>query len=176
MAANFYVMEAANLFCGDHDPSKSKHLTLSEIALPVLEENFQDHHPGGSLVGIEVNVGVAKLGSTFKLGGWDPDLLDIFGLGRTMNQTFTSYGVVRDKRTGGLIEVKAVMNGRLGKIEGEAFKRGEFQSHDYSINGILHYELYWQNREKFYWDFFSSDYRINGRDENAQEKRILRLI
>ncbi|MDF3606568.1 phage major tail tube protein [Paracoccus sp. DMF-8] len=169
-------MEAANLFCGDDDPSKSKHLTLTEIALPVLEENYQDHHPGGSLVGIEVNVGVSKLSSTFKLGGWDPDMLNEFGLGRVGTKNFTSYGVVRNKRTGGLIEVKAVMAGRLGKIEGEAFTRGEFQSHDYAINGILHYELYWQGREKFYWDFFSSDYRINGRDENAQEKRILRLI
>ena len=55
--STIYVMEACNLFCGDHDPAASKHLTLAELKLPPLQEIYQDHHAGGSRVQIEVAVG-----------------------------------------------------------------------------------------------------------------------
>lgn len=176
MAVNFYMMEAVNLFCGDHDPSSSKHLTLTEFQLPALNEKYQDHHPGGSPVGIEVNVGIEKLLPTFKLAGFDPDLLDLFGLGRTGNKMFTGYGVIRDKRSGEAIEAKAIIEGRLGKVEPEAFQRGEMHSHDYAINGVMHYELWFAGREKFYWDFFTATWRVNGVEENRDERRILRIV
>ncbi len=175
MPANFFVMEAANLFCGDHDPTNSKHLTLTELQLPTLQEMYQDHHPGGSLVATEVAVGVEKLEPTFKLAGWDPTMLDLFGLGRKGQKTFTAYGVIRNKRTGEAIEAKAIIEGRLGRIEAETFQRGELQSHDYSINGVTHYELWWAGREKFYWDFFTAEFRIDGQAQNADELRILRI-
>lgn len=175
MAANVYVMEAVNLFCGDADPSASKHLTISELQLPALTEMYQDHHAGGSKVKIEVAVGIEKLSPTFKLGGWDPDLLTQFGLGATASQNFTAYGVIRDKRTGEAIEAKAIIKGRLGKIEAEAFKRGEFQSHDYAINEVLRYELWFGGREKVFWDFFTAEWRLDGVDQNADERRIMRI-
>ena len=61
MTAALYVMETANLYCGDDDPANSKHLTLEGWTLPDLEHVFSDHHPGGSMVGIEVAVGVKKI-------------------------------------------------------------------------------------------------------------------
>ena len=67
--STLYVLEAANLFCGDHDPKNSKHLTLQELKLPTLEAEYQDHMPGGSKVGIEIEVGIKKLEPTFKLVG-----------------------------------------------------------------------------------------------------------
>ncbi len=173
--ANLYVMEAANLFCGDHDPKASKHLTLTELQLPALMEQFQDHHPGGSPVGIEVAVGIQKLEPTFKLTGWDPDLLTQFGIGSRTKRVFTAYGVIRDKRTGAAMEAKAVIEGRLGKIEGEAFRRGELQSHDYAINEVTHYELWFDTREKLYFDFFTAEFRLDGQSANADERNILRI-
>ena len=38
--STIYIMEAANLFCGDHDPTASKHLTLTELQLPALQEMY----------------------------------------------------------------------------------------------------------------------------------------
>lgn len=174
--STIYMMEAANLFCGDHDPTKSKHLTLSELQLPNLQEMFQDHTPGGSRAQIEIGMGVIqKLEPSFKLAGWDPDLMTQFGLGTGRSKVFTAYGVVANKRTGDKIEAKAVIEGRLGKIEAETFQRGEMQSHDYAINEVFHYELWFDGREKFYWDFFSATWRIDGVDQNADERRILRI-
>ena len=173
--STIYVMEAANLFAGDHDPTASKHLTLAELKLPTLQEMYQDHHAGGSRVQIEVAVGIQKLEPTFKLAGWDPELLTRFGLGTRDARVFTAYGVVRDKRTGVAYEAKAVIEGRLGKIEPEAFKRGELMGHDYSINEVMHYELWFGEKEKLFWDFFSGDWRLDGTSQIDDERRILRI-
>ena len=169
------TMEAANLFCGDHDPNASKHLTLSELQLPALQEMFADHHAGGSRVKIEIPVGIEKLEPSFKLVGWDPALLAQFGLGASATKRNTAYGVLRDKRSGEAVQVKAIMEGRLGKVEAEAFKRGELQSNDYAINSVVHYEVHIGGKETIYWDFFSGDWRIDGVAQNADERRMLNL-
>ncbi len=114
--SNIYIMEAANLFVGDHDPKNSKFLTLDELKLPDLQETLVDHTPGGGKVGVEFAVGVQKLEPTFKLKGWDAPLLRDFGLGTTKRKVFTAYGVVRDKKTGDALEAKAIMEGRLSKV------------------------------------------------------------
>lgn len=169
------IMEAANLYCGDHDPNASKHLTLTELALPELQEMYQDHHAGGSRVQIEVPVGIQKLTPSFKLGGWDPDVLGQFGLNSRVANHYTAYGVLRDRATGVAQAAKAVMRGRLGKVGPEAFKRGELQGHDYEINGVIHYELWINGAEKLYWDFFSTEWRVDGVSQNDDERRILQL-
>ena len=94
--STIYLMEAANLFCGDDDPTASKHLTLTELQLPNLQEAYQDHQPGGSRVQIEVAVGIQKLEASFKLAGWDPDLLAQFGLGASA-RTCYSCGLRRPR-------------------------------------------------------------------------------
>lgn len=176
MAGKFLVLEAVNLFCGDHDPTASKHLTITEMQLPTLQEMYQDHHPGGSRVAIEVGLGIEKLAATFKLAGFDPELYTQFGVGDRAKNTFTAYGVLRDKRTGAVSQAKAIMRGRLGQIEPDAFQRSELAGHNYGINEILHYELYVGNAEKLYWDFWTQELRQGGVDQNADERRILGII
>jgi P2 family phage contractile tail tube protein len=173
--SNIFLMEAANMFVGDEDPTASKHLTLDEMALPKLEEITQDHHPGGSLVQVEVSLGVSKLEPSFKLAGWDPQVLSEFGLGARARKKFTCYGSIRNKREGTLIEVKAIIEGRLGTVEPDAFKRSELQGHQYAIKEVMHYELFFDGGEKYYWDFFTTDWRVDGKSQNADERSILRV-
>ena len=176
MSSNtFFVMEAANLFCGDHDPTASKHLTLAELALPALEATYADHMPGGGRVGVEWEVGINKLEPSFKLNGVDPDLLTQFGLGSKIKNVFSAYGLIIDKRSGRSIESKAIIEGRLGKIAPSAFQRGELLSHDYSINEVTHYELWFDGKPKIKWDFFTNTWEVDGNDENADLNRILRI-
>ena len=69
--STIYVMEAANLFCGDHDPTASKHLTLSELKLPPLQgvplsrmfAVFEEHKE--RLQVIEHSLGQCSLESVF---------------------------------------------------------------------------------------------------------------
>lgn len=175
MANTVYVMEASNLFCGDHDPENSKHLTLDEITLPSLQAMYQDHHPGGSFVAMEFEVGIQKLTSSFKLKGWDPDLLKQFGLGTPLKRVYTAYGVVRDKRTGRAIEAKAIMEARLGQATPDGFTRGNLMGYAYSLNEITHYELFFDREEIFFWDAFTNVMRTGGQDQNAEVNNLLRI-
>ena len=174
-SSTIYLQTAANLFCGDHDPTKSKHLTLEEMALPSLEELFEEHKPGGAVMQVEFGVGYKKLEPTFKLKGDDPDLAIQFGLGSKIRNTFTSYGVIMDRRTGRSLESKAIIEARLGKVARGAFSRGTLVGHEYALNEVMHYELYFDGKEQLYWDFFTNVWRINGQDENAAENSILRI-
>lgn len=175
MQGTFFMMEAVNLFAGDHDPTKSKHLTLSELKLPDLQEMYADHHAGGSMVAVEMPVGIEKLEPTFKLNGHDPDLLVEFGLNTRFRNNFTAYGVVRDQRTGRAIESKAIIEARLGRVAPDAFQRGEMQGHEYAMNSVVHYELWFDGAPKIEWDFFTNVWRVNGADQLAAENRILRI-
>lgn len=175
MASALYFMEAAQLFCGDDDPTAGKALTLDGLKLPSMEETFQDWMPGGSAVGVEVSTGVQKLSAGFKLKGTDPAVLVQFGLGERRRQTYTAYGVIRDKASGVAIESKAILRARLGKAEGDEFKRGELQGYDYALNEIWHYELYIKGQEIYYFDFLTNIWRVGGVDQNADVNAILRI-
>jgi uncharacterized protein len=170
-----FYMEAANLFCGDHDPSSSKHLSLEELKLPDLVGKYADHAAGGSPVDVEIQVGVEKLQPTFKLKGFDPELVKQFGMGSPTRRVYTAYGVLRDLRTGAAKEGKAIMEGRLGRIAADAFKRGEAMSEDYAINEVMHYELFFDQKELLYWDFFTTEWRVDSQRMNGDTMSILRI-
>lgn len=175
MASTFYMLEAVNLFCGTADPTLSKHLSLAELKLPDMQAIYVDHHAGGSLFQTEFEVGMQKLEPTFKLNGYDPDLLSLFGLGTKHRETFTAYGVIRDQRTGKPIEAKSVLEARLGRAAPDAFQRGEMHGHEYAMNSVVHYELWINGSEKFFFDWFTQTWRVDGKDQNADENRILRI-
>ena len=50
---------------------------------------------------------------------------------------------------------------------------GELQGHDYAIGSIIRYQLYLAGREKFYFDFSTSAWRVDGNVQNADERRNL---
>lgn len=175
MANDIYIMEAANLFCGDTDPSKSNHLTLSELKLPSLEENLVDHVAGGAPVGVEIDTHINKLEASFNLAGWSTNVMTMIGQSTVAAQTFTAYGVIRDRRSGKAIEAKAIIGGRLSKVSPAAFKRGDLQHHEYAIRSIMHYDLFMEGIEIYAWDFFLNQRRIGGIDINADLNQILRI-
>lgn len=175
MANTLYVMEAANLYCGDHDPTNSKHLTIEDWTLPDLQAIYIDHMPGGSFVGVEFEVGVQKIVSNFRLKGFDPDTMKLFGIGTQLKNVFTGYGMIRDKRTGRAFEAKAIFEARLGKVTADTFKRGDSLGHAYSLNEVTHYELHFDNDELFFWDFFTNTFRVGSVDQNADLNRILQI-
>jgi len=164
---NIFVLTGVNLFCGDDDPTKSKALTLAELKLPTLEEDYQSHRAGGALVEIEIPVGIKKLDATFKLDGTDTDLLVKFGLNSKVRQVFTAYANISDRRSGRDIPARAIIEGRLGKVDPDAYKRGDLQAHNYAINEIVRYEYYYDGAEKVFFDFFENAWRVNGVDQLA---------
>lgn len=174
--SNLYVMESANLFCGDHNPNNSKHLSLATLQLPALEEMTVDHQAGGSIAGITLGMGTLNpLSASFKLNGWDPDTLSLFGLGKRRAEVFTAYGVIRDKIRGRAIEAKSIFHARLNRVEPDEFSRGELMGHDHGLVEIMHYESYFDGREKHFFNFANQIWRVDGVSQNDDERRILRI-
>lgn len=173
--SNLLIMEAANLFCGDDDPSNSLHLELSELKLPGLEENYSDYMPGGAPVAIEIDTHINRLEATFNLMGWNKKVMTMIGASSQAQQTFTAYGVIRDRRSGKALGSKAIMFGRLGRVNPQAYSRGNVQQHEYSIRGIMHYELYLDHEQFYYWDYFTNTRRIGGINFNLELNRLLQI-
>jgi len=171
------IQEAVNLYVGDDAPNANKRNNLASIKLPTLEEITSSHHAGGALGAIEVGgLGLAALEATFKQTGWDPQTLSQFGLGQRGRIPYTCYGLVRNKDiTNKAIEVKAIMWGRLARIESDEFSRGDnLIGHDHTIKEILRYAVYFDGAEKYYYDWENGTWRVDGVDQNADERRILR--
>jgi phage tail tube protein FII len=175
MANTLLILEAANLFCGDHDPSSSNHLALMNLKLPELGENYNDVTAAGAPVGIEIDSHIARMEATFNLVGWNPAVQNLIGESRRERQIFTAYGAIRDRKTGKLVEAKGVMQGRLGRSNPTEFSRGQVQNHEHSIRGIVHYEVFLNKVELLYWDFFTSERRVGGVNQNADLNAILRI-
>lgn len=173
---SLFIQEAVNLFVGDDGPNNSKHLVLSTIKLPALEEKSQTHFAGGAIGEVSIGgLGLSALESTFGIKGHDPQIMSQFGLGQRRSQNYTVYGAVRDIKGNRPIELKAVMQGRLARLEGDELARGELVGHNHAIHEILHYQLWFDKQEKYYYDFFTSEWRVDGVTQNADIRNILRI-
>lgn len=148
------ILEGANLYCGDLSPTASNHLILSELRLPAIERNYQDHAAGGSPVAIEVDTHVSRLEASFALVGWQPQILRL--LNSTHDETFTAFGLLRNRKYGTAHQAQAKIQGRLGRAAPTVFARGETQVHEYAIRGIMHYELAVDGDAIVIWDFWEA--------------------
>ena len=174
--ATIYLLEAVNLFMGDHDPTASNHLELEEFKLPEPSVKASEHAPGGGILTVDFSMNLLeKLEPTFKLRGFNPDRLKQFGLNTPYRHIFTAYGVIRDKRSGKAIEAMAVVEAKIGKITPDAFKRGDDFGHEYALQEVVSYKLAVAGEEVFAVDFFENTWRVGGVDQFADVNRILRV-
>ena len=158
--ATILTLEAANLYCGDIDPSASNHITLQTLKLPGVENNYVDHAPGGSPMAIEISTHINRLEATFNLAGWSPKVMLLLRQWESQARVFTALGIVRDRMTGEKQPAKAVMQGELGRINPTDFRRGDLFGHEYSIRGITSYDLTVGGQRIYYFDFFTG---VDGR-------------
>lgn len=174
--ATIHLLEAVNLFMGDHDPEASNHLELEELKLPELSRKTVEHTPGGGVmsVGFAIDV-LEKPDISFKLKGFNPDRLRLFGINTTQRRVFTAYGVIRNKRTGVVGEAKAIIEGRIAKVSPDSFSRGGDFGHEYGLDEVVSYALSVNGTELFAVDFFANIWRVGGVDQYADVNRILRV-
>lgn len=147
-------MEAANIFCGNN--GDSNHLRLSSVHLPSIEEMYVDHRAGGAPVAIEVDVCLSRLQCDFRLTGWTPNVDRLISAWSSGSNIFRFYGAVRSRTTGKVYQAYASMFGRLGKAQPAMWQRGALNASDYSIRGIINYQLTIAGTQVFRWDFFEN--------------------
>lgn len=172
--AKLYIPEAFTLFAGAaSDTEASKHLSITENTFAKLEEKTAEHHPGGSIGAVEIGgLGLNPLSHGFKLTGVDPQTQALFGVANT---PWTSYAVLRDKQGNAPVEWKVVEWGRLVSLENDALKRGDLTGQTHMIKEIMHYEMWINGQEQYFYDFWSSVWRVKGVDRNQASNAILRI-
>lgn len=178
MARNtIFHCEGANLYCGDHEPDKSKHLAIKNLKLEKMTETYVDHRPGGGIVAVEFGVGIEKFGVSFGFFGIDPDMYGHFGLGSSTRRIFTAYNAFRDLQSSKVTQRKLIIEGRLGSIEEDAFEKGSAQGANYMINEVTHFEMWWEGLTApiIEWDFFTGGWKIGGVNEAADFNRALAI-
>ena len=97
------------------------------------------------------------------------------GLGSGRSKTYTVLGEIKNKRTGGSVQGKAILEAQLGKIAGGSFKKGELRNYEYGLIEIFHYQLFHGDQELFFWDMWTNELRIHGQDRNAVTNSILQI-
>lgn len=170
----YIIQEGASVAVGDVGPDNIKWQNLDSAQLPDLEEMSEAHHGGGSIGEIEWgSLGIKALAPSFKLKGYDGQVLSQFG--QRLRVPYTFRGILRDKRTQKPQGLRAIFYARLGKVSGDAFERGKLMGHDHGLIEVVHYELYLDEKEKFYWDWNEPAWRVDGVNMLADEMRLLAL-
>ncbi len=192
--AYVYTMESVNLVAGNHDagenqPGTSTYLTLRQLKLPNMEENYVEHVGGGAIAAIEFFTHINRLECTFTLAGWQPRVMGLLAKGNISReaQRYAAYGVIREQRTGAAMKSVAHIWGRLGAVNPGAFRKGDLMEHDFTIKGITHYELLVeeivspdgsqrQMTQLYYWDYFENQLVVDGVPVFEQENAIMGLF
>lgn len=170
------VMEAVNLFIGDHDPEASKHLKLQSFAMPVLEYVTVDHLGGGAAGELEIPLNtLRKIEPGFKLAGFDEDAYRLFGIGSNEINVFTGYGVIANQRTAKRTPAKVVYRGMISRMAPDAFDRSNVMGHDHKLAKVTRYDLEVGGKAWWEWDYWTTKRVRFGVDELADYRRMLGL-
>jgi phage tail tube protein FII len=178
MASTIRHLDMVNLFAGDDDPTKSLFLVIKNVKLPSREETTKEHSGGGAIAGIELGMRYLRaLAVSFQLEGLNPDENRRFMPSAPARINYTMRGNVRDIRDHTDIEFKAIIEGRMTKVDLSEFDRDKGTQTDYEIKEIVRYTEYFGGVEKFHFDYFSgpAGLRIDGVLAHATAARNLGL-
>ena len=163
MSSTITNLNAANLFIGDDDPTRSEFLTLKTVKLPKLTRATKEHLGGGAAAKITLALANFTLDPlTFNLEGVNPHILDRFMA--TNRIKYTLKANLYDAQSQLNTPLLAVLEGRMTELDIGEFQSDQGVATSYSIQELVYYELSIGNTEKLYFDYFSgpSGLRING--------------
>ncbi len=178
MANTLYIMDAAALFLGDADPTDAEIVTIKSVKIPALKEKTKSHMGGGATM--EINLGMRALDPlefSFKLEGFNPKAMSqLMPVAGTLK--YTVRGNVRDVKAGLDIGVRAIVNGRMTSYEPGEFSRDQGMESDYMFAEIMGYQLFLNDVEKFYFDYFGGPLgvRVDGEQIFRGQARNLGLV
>jgi P2 family phage contractile tail tube protein len=173
------VLDAAAIFVGDDDPTDAEFLSIKSVKIPALRERTKDHSGGGAVMAIQIGMRyIEPLELTFRLEGFNERPMGRFMSSGPERINYTIRGSVRDLRTHAERPVRAIINGRMTKVEPGDFSKDQGIETDYQIMEILRYQLFIDNVEKYYFDYFAgpAGVRIDGTEPFRSMARNLGLL
>jgi hypothetical protein len=175
MASSLFIWEAGTIFVGSGGGDADKGLIVNNIKISDLDELTQDFHPGGSYGAIEIGgLGNKAFNLSFKVKGIDPQSMSQFGVNGVAQNFYSIYGGVRNKNGNIPVEYKAIIQARMVKVGNDEYKRGDLVGQDFELKEVTHMEIYFNQAEKYFWDFFGRIWRVDGVNQNDMNA-ILRV-
>ncbi|MFS2326570.1 phage major tail tube protein [Brucella sp. H1_1004] len=111
----------------------------SEITLPVPTEKVEELRNAGMVMPIDVPMGFEKMEASFKLSGFDPQVIKLFGLEVGAEREFMVTGALVHE-DGTVINATAYIRGRLIKNDHGGWKPGDMAENDFQIT-LRYYKL-----------------------------------
>jgi P2 family phage contractile tail tube protein len=111
----------------------------SEITLPVPTEKVEEMRNAGMVMPIDVPMGFEKPEASFKLTGFDPQVIQLFGLEVGQEREFMATGALAHE-DGTILNATAYIRGRLIKNDHGTWKPGEVGENDFQIT-LRYYKL-----------------------------------
>lgn len=111
----------------------------SEVTLPVPTEKVEELRNAGMVMPIDVPMGFEKIEASFKMTGFDPQVITLFGLEVGAEREFMITGALVHE-DGTVINATAYIRGRLIKNDHGSWKPGDQAENDYQIT-LRYYRL-----------------------------------
>ena len=111
----------------------------SEITLPVPTEKVEELRNAGMVMPIDIPMGYEKMEAGFKLSGFDPQVIVLFGLEIGAEREFMVTGALAHE-DGTVVNATAYIRGRLIKNDHGGWKPGDMAENDFSIT-LRYYKL-----------------------------------
>jgi P2 family phage contractile tail tube protein len=130
-----FILRNCNIFVD----RVSKIGQASEITLPVPTEKMEEMRNAGMVMPMDIPMGYEKPESSFKLTGFDPQVIVLFGLAIGVEKEYMATGALVHE-DGTVINATAYIRGRLMKTDHGTWKPGEAGENDFSIT-VRYYKL-----------------------------------
>ena len=104
----------------------------SEMTLPVPTEKLEEMRNAGMVMPIDVMMGYEKPEASFKMSGFDPQVIKLFGLAVGVEKEFMVTGALAHE-DGTILNATAYIRGRLNKHDPGSWKPGDMAENDFGI-------------------------------------------
>lgn len=111
----------------------------SEITLPVPTEKLEEMRNAGMVMPIDIPLGYEKIEASFKMTGFDPQVIQLFGLAVGQEREYMVTGALAHE-DGTIINATAYIRGRLTKNDHGTWQPGEQAENEYAIT-LRYYKL-----------------------------------
>lgn len=150
---------------------ESKIGQIGDITLPVPQEKVEELRNAGMSMPIEVKMGYEKLEFSFKMSGFDPQVLKLFGLAPGTETPFMITGATVDE-DGTEHSAVLTVRGFLKQADAGTWKGGDQAENDYMVS-VRYYKLEIDGEEIYEMDPF--DVRVGGVSQRAGIRNALLL-
>jgi len=112
----------------------------SEIELPVPKVKTEELRNAGMVMPIEINMGYDKLGASFKLTAFDPQVMRLFGLAPGITKEFMATGALVDE-DGTTHSAVAYLRGYIMEAKADSWKPGDKKTENDFTLSVRYYKL-----------------------------------